>query len=348
MPDRNQKTPKNVAGKFYVDRQCLTHAMCQHLAPRNFAYDEESGCYYVCKQPETSEELASAWRLLLLVRWRLLVQMERKVTTNKRAFLFIFLILAPTIRAAEYVEITTELNSTWHSSTTTNHYSNIATCIVGTNDWFISGDFLKNADVEYWLVGTNVVERKVITTSMYLQQAKNIVSEKILGRKPPTPRGSYPRPGETFITVRPWLEPFGYGEERAIWLAFCSGKYLKQQGRQVPMPLGYFRDACGYSDKTVLFGNNADLPKEVGLYAANGQLVCEYKVLRATNYLGRVFPLEFRLIQYSSPDRGRAPTTTSKSVLLGRVTAMKIGKRPAVPNQAWAQTNRLDFTPPNR
>lgn len=58
MPDRNQKTPKNVAGKFYVDRQCLTHAMCQHLAPRNFAYDEESGCYYVCKQPETSEELA--------------------------------------------------------------------------------------------------------------------------------------------------------------------------------------------------------------------------------------------------------------------------------------------------
>ena len=58
MPDRNQRTPKNVPGKFYVDSQCLTHAMCQHLAPKNFAYDEENGCYYVCKQPDTPEELA--------------------------------------------------------------------------------------------------------------------------------------------------------------------------------------------------------------------------------------------------------------------------------------------------
>ena len=58
MPDRNQRTPKNVPGKFYVDTNCLTHVMCQHLAPRNFAYDEENGYYYVCKQPETHEELA--------------------------------------------------------------------------------------------------------------------------------------------------------------------------------------------------------------------------------------------------------------------------------------------------
>jgi ferredoxin len=58
MPDRNQRTPKNVPGKFYVDCQCLTHAMCQHLAPRNFSYDAADGSYYVCKQPETPEELA--------------------------------------------------------------------------------------------------------------------------------------------------------------------------------------------------------------------------------------------------------------------------------------------------
>ena len=58
MADPKQRTPKNVPGKFYVDNQCLTHAMCQHLAPKNFAYDEESGYYYVCKQPATPEELA--------------------------------------------------------------------------------------------------------------------------------------------------------------------------------------------------------------------------------------------------------------------------------------------------
>ena len=58
MPDRNQRALKNVPGKFYVDNQCLFHAMCQHLAPSNFAYDEVNGTYYVCKQPETPEELA--------------------------------------------------------------------------------------------------------------------------------------------------------------------------------------------------------------------------------------------------------------------------------------------------
>ena len=58
MADRNQRTSKNVPGKFYVDNCCLTHEMCHHLAPRNFAYDKESGCFYVCKQPETPEELA--------------------------------------------------------------------------------------------------------------------------------------------------------------------------------------------------------------------------------------------------------------------------------------------------
>jgi len=58
MPDRNQRNAKNVPGKLYVDCQCLDHAMCQHLAPKNFARDDERGCYYVCKQPETPEELA--------------------------------------------------------------------------------------------------------------------------------------------------------------------------------------------------------------------------------------------------------------------------------------------------
>jgi ferredoxin len=58
MADPNQRTPKNVSGKFYVDNTCLAHALCRHLAPKNFAYDEETGCFYVCKQPDTPEELA--------------------------------------------------------------------------------------------------------------------------------------------------------------------------------------------------------------------------------------------------------------------------------------------------
>jgi hypothetical protein len=194
---------------------------------------------------------------------------------------------------------------------------------------------MKNARVEYWLVGTNVVERKVITSSMYLQQAKEIISEKILRQKPKSAIiHTYPRSGETTVRARPWLEPFGYGLERAVWLAFCSGHYLEQDGRQIPMPLGHFSKAGGYSDKTIVFKNDPGLPKDVQLYATDGQLVCEYEVLRVTNHHGRVFPLEFRLIQHGSSARGSARVSGSKTVLLGRVTSIRIGKRPAVPEVA--------------
>src|SRR5262245_35199516 len=106
--------------------------------------------------------------------------------------------IAPmTSRAADYAEITVELNSTWRSESLTNHHNVIATCIVGSNDWFISGSFLKNGKVDYWLTGTNVVEHRTITSSMYLEQAKEFVSERILGQNPRSRFvHSYPRAGE--------------------------------------------------------------------------------------------------------------------------------------------------------
>ena len=58
MPDKNQRTDKNVPGKFYVDKKCASHGLCAQYAPRNFARDEKTGQYYVCKQPENAEELA--------------------------------------------------------------------------------------------------------------------------------------------------------------------------------------------------------------------------------------------------------------------------------------------------
>jgi ferredoxin len=58
MADLNQRTAKNAPGKFYVDNHCLAHDVCRQLAPKNFAYDEENGCFYVCKQPDSPEELA--------------------------------------------------------------------------------------------------------------------------------------------------------------------------------------------------------------------------------------------------------------------------------------------------
>lgn len=246
--------------------------------------------------------------------------------------------------AAENVEITAELISTYPSGTTTNQYSVTVTCVVRTNDWFIRGNFLRNGDAYFWLIGTNVVEHRVITDSLYLQRAKDFVSEKFPGRKPGRAiAGSYPRAGQTFTTVHPSPQGqiAGGGIENAVWLAFCSGTYLKHDGRQIPMPLGLPSDAFEYSDKTIVFKDDFGLPKSVELYATNGQMVCEYKVLQATNFMGRSFPLKFCAAQFCERSAPGGVTVPSRSDLLGRVTSIRIGKQPEIPEEVRTELKKL-------
>lgn len=58
---------KNVPGDFYVEDGCCTACdLPRSVAPEHFKYDEEeeySSCY-VCKQPETKEELAKVLEAL--------------------------------------------------------------------------------------------------------------------------------------------------------------------------------------------------------------------------------------------------------------------------------------------
>lgn len=147
------------------------------------------------------------------------------------AFVLVAMVVsvAPAIRAADSVEIKIELNSTWKSQTKTNQHTKTARCVVGTNGWYIAGDFIENAATAYWLIGTNVIEHRIITSSMYLRQAEDFVSEHIPRRKPVLPMaGSYPHGGEKFTTVHPSPQgqPAGQGMANAVWLAFCSGTYL--------------------------------------------------------------------------------------------------------------------------
>jgi len=232
-------------------------------------------------------------------------------------------IMAPTSRAADHAEIAIELNVTRRSRTATNSYSIAATCIVGSNRWYFSGDFLKNATVEYWPLGTNVVEHKTITSSMYLAQAEEFVREEILGEKPRTPVElgiSYPRAGETVTRVRPSLsgQPSFTGVAGVVWLAFCSGDFLKREHRQIPKPIGPSTRTLVYEDKTVLFDDSFGLPKSVKLFTPNGMLTCEYEAQAVTNFLGRTFPLEFRVMQLSMGG--------STTELEGRVVSIRPGQ----------------------
>jgi ferredoxin len=58
MADVANKYPQNVAGKFYVDDQCIDCDLCRETAPANFTRDDDGGHSYVFKQPENAEEEA--------------------------------------------------------------------------------------------------------------------------------------------------------------------------------------------------------------------------------------------------------------------------------------------------
>ena len=53
---KEDKYEDNVAGKFYVDSQCIDCDLCRETAPENFKREEDEGYSFVYKQPDNEEE----------------------------------------------------------------------------------------------------------------------------------------------------------------------------------------------------------------------------------------------------------------------------------------------------
>ena len=248
--------------------------------------------------------------------------------------LLIFGVFHPPARCEDYVEIKTEVTSAFESPAGTDLHRVMATCVVGTNDWFIAGDFSQNARTEYWLVGTNIAERTTITSGMYLERAKELAKEKLLGEKTYDPlAGGYPPKGQTHVRVQSWLKSFGGSLDSLVWLAFCSGTYLAIPGREIPIPIGFPRRSAASSDKTTLLDGPSGVPKKLQLYTANGQLICDYEALSTTNILGRTYPLEFYFLQYGfAAEDGLNDSATSKFIIRGKVTSIRPAKREPLPD----------------
>jgi ferredoxin len=51
MADVANKYPENVAGKYYVDNQCIDCDLCRETAPDNFKRNDDGGYSFVYKQP---------------------------------------------------------------------------------------------------------------------------------------------------------------------------------------------------------------------------------------------------------------------------------------------------------
>lgn len=60
MANFADRLPQNVAGRFYVDAQCIDCDLCRETAPNVFARHDESGFSYVYRQPLTPEDVALA------------------------------------------------------------------------------------------------------------------------------------------------------------------------------------------------------------------------------------------------------------------------------------------------
>jgi ferredoxin len=56
MADAANRYPDNVAGKYFVDNQCIDCDLCRETAPDNFKRNDDGGFSFVFKQPESPEE----------------------------------------------------------------------------------------------------------------------------------------------------------------------------------------------------------------------------------------------------------------------------------------------------
>jgi ferredoxin len=56
MADVANKYAENVAGKYYVDNNCIDCDLCRTTAPANFTRNNDGGYSFVHKQPTTPEE----------------------------------------------------------------------------------------------------------------------------------------------------------------------------------------------------------------------------------------------------------------------------------------------------
>jgi ferredoxin len=57
MADKENKQELSVAGKYYVDTECIDCDVCRQTAPDNFKANEDDGYSYVFAQPTSDEQV---------------------------------------------------------------------------------------------------------------------------------------------------------------------------------------------------------------------------------------------------------------------------------------------------
>ena len=203
-------------------------------------------------------------------------------------------------------------------------------CITGTNEWRIENDFVRSAEDKWFFDGTNVYNSLHATRPASEEGTDRIAKTSEFANVP------FERAKSNLtINIRPSHDghPLGDVSVNIPWLAFCSGTYLKRDGRLIPLPasiLHHTRDRFAYTDKTETFEDAFGLPRTVDLFTSKslyqasndgfdkeyfsenrymewakkiasnlqeGVLMFHYAVTESTNFLGLNFPTRFEFFQ---------------------------------------------------
>ena len=242
-----------------------------------------------------------------------------------RCILLCFCALWAQSTSAQFVEVAADVTVTsWRNPTngvtTERHRHYAARCVVGTDSWLIHDNAFRNALSDWWFTGSNIVYYSVVRKEPYaqdLEDARDWMSEKLLGRAPTAKFARVPHLGQEFVQVLPSSDG---GPPNIMvnlpWLAFCSGSFLTNTGRQIPLPFNALPNIQTY-DKTLTYAEPGGLPRRIEFRRSDQHLLGCYEVLQSTNFGGRTFPIEFALTVY---DRETSRVTAR---VMGRVTAMK-------------------------
>src|ERR1044071_5919724 len=234
-------------------------------------------------------------------------------------------LLSIRIQAAQFVEISAEIDTFGYRLNDTESITSAkpktihVTCITGSTEWYIENDFQHR---EEWVFdGTNVVLRTQPPSGSERERIQKSSSFKPITE----PRTQSWRSADG--------HPLGHFGVNIPWLAFCSGNYLKREGRIIPLPAAILRhcpDRYAYTDVTTTFNDASGLPRSIDLLTSksrwltahtewdnehnfgtrytewnkstapkiqDGVLVFHYAVLESTNLLGRSFPTRFEFFQ---------------------------------------------------
>ena len=242
--------------------------------------------------------------------------------------------------AQQYVRIECEFKLTYKYSAPSEfkELTFPATCIVGTNEWRIEDRFFLNGRSAYYFDGTNVYQSTQTIHNFKPGEIMPWAGSQIYTNSTPIP-DKLEGPLTITIISSPGGHPLGTPGANLTWLAFCSGDYLKQAGRVIPMPFNDIvgmPDSFAYTDKTEIFEDAFGLPKRVDLFTsksqyersvndarltrtrrvmyarehpvspyADGILKFHYEVVASTNFNGWNFPVEFNCVEYRVDQLGK-------------------------------------------